>query len=90
MSSAFGSYRNGLLSEPLGVALVFAVHVHLLRPQGHAAVAVEVEAVVAADVGALLLRLALLRLEELRQAGLSALGPADTTIRRQRGERVFH
>ena len=73
-------YRNCLLSEPLGVALVLAVHVHLLRPQRHAAVAVEVEAVVAADVSPLLLRLTLLRLQELRQAGFSALGPVDTVM----------
>lgn len=68
-------YRGGFLSQPLRVSFVFAVHLHLLRAQRHAAVAVEVQAVVSAHVRPLLLRLAVLRRQELRQARLRALGP---------------
>lgn len=59
------SHRGSLLSEPLWIPLVLAVHIHLLGPQGHAAVTVEIEAVVSADVCPLLLQLSVLRLQEL-------------------------
>lgn len=71
------SYCGGFLSQPLGVPLVLTVHVHLLRTQGHAAVTVEVQAVMSAHVRPLLLRLAVLRLQEFRQARFCALGPAE-------------
>jgi len=71
-----GPHRGGLLPEPLGVPLVLTVLLHLLRPEGHAAVAVEVQAVVAAHIGPLLLQLPVLRLQELRQARLGPLGSA--------------
>lgn len=67
------THLGRLLLQPVGVPLVLAVHLHLLRPQRHAAVAVEVQAVVSADVGPLLLPIAVLRLQELREAGLGPL-----------------
>lgn len=73
-----GTDLGGLLSEPVRVPLVLAVQFHLLRPQRHAAVAVEVQAVVSADVGPLLLPLALLRLQELRQTRLGPFKPGQT------------
>lgn len=69
------SHRGRLLSEPLWISLVLAVQLHLLRPQRHAAVAVEVQAVVSADVSPLLLQLSILSLQELRQTWLGPLGP---------------
>lgn len=54
-----------LLLQPVWVSLVLAVHFHLLRPQRHAAVAVEVQPVVSADVRPLLLPIPVLRLQEL-------------------------
>lgn len=72
------SHRGRLLSEPLWVSLVFAVHVHLLGPQRHAAVTVEVEPVVATDVRPLLLQLAVLGLQELRQTRFGPLGPRNS------------
>lgn len=59
------SHRGSLLSEPLWISLVLTVLFHLLGPQGHAAVTVEVETVVSTDVGPLLLQLSVLRLQEL-------------------------
>lgn len=60
-----GTDRGGLLSQPLRVSLILAVHVHLLGSEGHAAVTVEVQAVVSAHIGPLLLQLPILRLQEL-------------------------
>lgn len=59
------SHHSGLLPEPLGVPFVLTVHFHLLRSQRHAAVAVEVQAVVAADVSTLLFLFSIFRLQEL-------------------------
>lgn len=59
------SHRGSLLSEPRWIPLVLTVQVHFLGSQGHAAVAVEIEAVVSADVGPLLLQLSIFRLKEL-------------------------
>lgn len=73
------SHRGGLLSEPLWIPLILAVHIHLLGPQGHAAVAVEVEAVVSTNVRPLLLQLPILRLQELRQTRFSPLRPGENT-----------
>lgn len=66
-----------LLLQPVGVSLVLAVHLHLLRPQRHAAVAVEVQPVVSADVGPLLLPIAVLRLQELGETRLGPLWSAE-------------
>lgn len=67
------THLGRLLLQPVGVSLVLAVHLHLLRPQRHAAVAVEVQPVVSADVGPLLLPIAVLRLQELGETGLGPL-----------------
>lgn len=72
-----------LLLQPVGVSLVLAVHLHLLRPQRHAAVAVEVQPVVSADVGPLLLPVAVLRLQEL---GETRLGPLWSGAERRKWE----
>ncbi len=71
-------HHHGLLSEPCRVTLVLTVHIHFLWSKRHAAVAVEVQAVVAADVRLLLLLFSILWLQELREAGLWALGPEET------------
>lgn len=71
-------HHHGLLSEPCRVPLVLTVHIHFLWSKRHAAVAVEVQAVVAADVRLLLLLFSILWLQELREAGLWALGPEET------------
>lgn len=60
-----GSHHGGLFSEPLWISLVLAVHLHLLGPQRHAAVAVEVQPVVSTYISPLLLQLSILRLQEL-------------------------
>lgn len=80
LDSRRSSHRGRLLSEPLGVSLVLAVQVHLLGPQGHAAVTVEVETVVAADIRPLLLQLAVLRLQELGEARLGPLWSTGSEI----------
>ena len=69
------SHRGSLLPQPGGVLFVLAVHLHLLGPAGYAAVAAEVQTVVSAHVGSLLLFLAVLRLLELGQAGAHPPGP---------------
>lgn len=58
-------HRGSLLSQPVWISLVLAVLLHLLGPQGHAAVTVEVQAVVSAHISPLLLQLSVLSLEEL-------------------------
>lgn len=63
----------GLLLEPVWVSLILAVHLHLLRPERQAAVTVEVQAVVSADIRPLLLPIAVLRFQELRKARLRPL-----------------
>lgn len=57
--------RGSLLSKPLWIPLVLTILFHLLGPQGHAAVTVEVQTVVSTDVGSLLLQLSVLGLQEL-------------------------
>lgn len=69
------SHRCRLLPEPLGIPLILAVQIHLLGPQGHAAVAVEVKTVVSADVGPLLLQLAVFRFKEFRKTRFGPFGP---------------
>lgn len=59
------SHRGRLLSKPLGISLILAVHIHFLGPQGHAAVTVEVKTVVSANVCPLLLQLPVLSFQEL-------------------------
>lgn len=58
-------HRGSLLSEPLWIPLVLAVQIHFLGPQRHAAVTVEVETVVSADICPLLLQLSVFGLQEL-------------------------
>lgn len=77
VTELMSSHRGCLLSEPLWISLVLAVHIHLLGPQGHAAVTVEVETVVSTDVRPLLLQLSVLRLQELRQTRFGPLGPSE-------------
>lgn len=77
VTELMSSHRGCLLSEPLWISLILAVHIHLLGPQGHAAVTVEVETVVSTDVRPLLLQLSVLRLQELRQTRFSPLGPSE-------------
>lgn len=74
---------DGFLLQPVWVPLVLAVHLHLLRTERQAAVTVEVEAVVSADVRPLLLSIAVLRLQKLRQTWLRPLGSGQ---RAERGE----
>lgn len=46
VSFFFLSHHDRFLPQPLGVFLVLTVHFHLVRTQWHAAIAVEVQAVV--------------------------------------------
>lgn len=69
------THLGGFLAQPVGVPLVLAVHLHLLRPHRQAAVAVEVQTVVSADVRLLvLLPVAVLRFQELGQTRLRPFG----------------
>ncbi len=77
------SHRGSFLSEPLWISLVLTVHIHFLGPQGHAAVTVEVETVVSADIGPLLLQLSILGLQELRETWFGPFGPNG-----RRGEKI--
>lgn len=77
VTQALAPHRCSLLSEPLWISLIFTVHIHLLRSEGHAAVTMEVEAVVSTDVGSLLLQLSILRLQKLRQTWFGSLGPTE-------------
>lgn len=67
--------RGGLFSEPLWVPFILTVHLHLLRTEGHAAVAVEIQTIMSAHISPLLLRLTILWLQKLRQAWLGSLWP---------------
>lgn len=72
------SHRGSLLSEPLWISFILTVYIHLLRSQGHAAITVEVEAVVSTDIGPLLLQLSILWLQELWQTWFGPLGPTES------------
>lgn len=74
-------HRGSLLSEPFRISLILAVQIHLLGPQRHAAVTVEVKTVVSADVRPLLFQLSVLGLQELGEA---RLGPLWSTGRERR------
>lgn len=69
------SHRCSLLPEPLWISLILAVQIHFLGTEGHAAVAVEIKAVVSADVSPLLLQLAIFSFKEFRQTRFGPFGP---------------
>lgn len=69
------SHRCSLLPEPLWISLILAVQIHFLGTEGHAAVAVEIKAVVSADVSPLLLQLAIFSFKEFRKTRFGPFGP---------------
>lgn len=69
------SHRCSLLSEPFWIPFILTVQIHFLGPQRHAAVTVEVQAVVSADIGPLLLQLSVLSFQEFGQTWFGPLRP---------------
>lgn len=73
---ALVSHRGSFLPEPLWIPFILAVYIHFLRPQGHAAITVEIKAVMSTDIGPLLLQLSVLRLQELWKTWFGPFGPS--------------
>lgn len=69
------SHRCSLLPQPLWISLILAVQIHFLGTEGHAAVAVEIKAVVSADVSPLLLQLTIFSFKEFRKTRFGPFGP---------------